>query len=126
MGYVYAFLKPGKQKEQSMELEQLNTFNFFPGPPTIIFGSLTFDSPVVSFSGWPPLLPAERERCMLDCQITMSQGENENHALDRGGGELRAKKFATERQAHARGRASLSMTFLLTQFLRIISLFLFT
>ena len=37
-------------------------------------------------------ISAERDRCMLDCQITMSQGENENHALDRGGGELRAKK----------------------------------
>ena len=120
---MYTFPKLSKQKEQSMELDQHNT-SIFSCLSDNHFSKFDFRLPGrFLFRPASASASAERDRCMLVCQITMSQGENENHALDRGGGELRAKK---RRGKRARGRASFSMTFLRTQFLRTVPLFLFT
>ena len=56
-----------------MELDQLNVFDFYPCPPTIIFGTWTFDSPVVSFSGRPLLLPLSLLSAIVACWFARSQ-----------------------------------------------------
>ena len=70
---MYAYPKLSKQREQSMELDQHIPSNFFPVPPTIIFGSSTLDSPVVSFSGQSPLLPLSLLSAIVACWFARSQ-----------------------------------------------------